>query len=101
MSETVTLQSTTLGVTLHDGGGTFRLYSANATAVRYVLVDPSEPKTELQVLDCSRVDGDIWEVTSSLIEVGVHYTVQVEGPESAQSGSSDSSEWSRSQSRYA
>ena len=86
MSETVTLQSTTLGVTLHDGGGTFRLYSANATAVRFVLVDPSEPKTELQVLDCSRVDGDIWEVSSSLIIVGVHYTVQVEGPESAQSG---------------
>ena len=86
MSETVTLQSTALGVTLHNGGGTFRLYSANATAVRFVIVDPLEPKSELQVLECSRVDGDIWEVSSSRIVLGVHYAVQVEGPESLQSG---------------
>ena len=86
MSETPLLQSTALGVTLHDGGGTFRLYSANATAVRFVIVDPADPKTELTVLACSRVDGDIWEVSSSLIATGVHYVLQVEGPESSQSG---------------
>ncbi len=86
MSETVTLQSTTLGVTLHDGGGTFRLYSENATAVRFVIVDPADPKTEVSVLSCARVDGDIWEVSSSLIVTGVHYTVQVEGPDSLRDG---------------
>ena len=86
MSETVSLQSTTLGVTLHEGGGTFRLYSANASAVRFVIVDAADPKSELQVLDCSRVDDDVWEVSSSLIVLGVHYTIQVDGPDSIQSG---------------
>lgn len=86
MSETPSMLSTALGVTLHDGGGTFRLYSANASSVRFVIVDAEDPKTELQVLECARVDGDIWEVTSSLIVLGVHYTLQVDGPESAQSG---------------
>jgi glycogen operon protein len=86
MSETPLMQSTTLGVTLHDGGGTFRLYSANATAVRFVIVDAVDPKNELHILDCSRVDNDNWEVSSSLIASGVHYTVQVDGPESARSG---------------
>jgi glycogen operon protein len=86
MSETPLMQSTTLGVTLHDGGGTFRLYSANATAVRFVIVDAVDPKNELHILDCSRVENDNWEVSSSLIASGVHYTVQVDGPESARSG---------------
>ena len=86
MSETPLMQSTTLGVTLHDGGGTFRLYSANATEVRFVIVDPKDPKTELTVLSCSRVDGDVWEVSSSLIVTGVHYVVQVEGPDGVRNG---------------
>jgi glycogen operon protein len=86
MSETPSMQSTALGVNLHDGGGTFRLYSANATAVRFVLVDENDPKTELTVLDCSRVEGDIWEVTSELILTGAHYAIQVDGPESLKNG---------------
>ena len=86
MSETPSMQSTTLGVTLHDGGGTFRLYSANATAVRFVIVDENDPKTELTVLPCSRIDGDIWEVSSELITTGVHYVLQVEGPDSLRDG---------------
>ncbi|MEN9608338.1 MAG: hypothetical protein RLZZ06_269 [Actinomycetota bacterium] len=86
MSETPLMQSTTLGVTLHDGGGTFRIYSANATSVKFVVVDAVDPKSELTVLECSRVDGDIWEVSSSLIAPGVHYTVQVDGPEGVRNG---------------
>ena len=86
MSETPLMQSTTLGVTLHDGGGTFRIYSANATSVKFVVVDAVDPKNELTVLECSRVDGDIWEVNSSLIAPGVHYTVQVDGSEGVRNG---------------
>jgi len=86
MSETPLLQETALGVTLHEGGGTFRIYSANATAVRLVIVDALEPKTELSVLECVRVDGDVWEVHSPRIAVGVHYTVQVEGPDGPRDG---------------
>jgi len=86
MSETPELQSTTLGVTLHEGGGTFRLYSANATSVKFVIVDALEPKKELSVLDCVRVENDVWEVSSSLISTGVHYAVKVDGPDSPQAG---------------
>jgi glycogen operon protein len=86
MSETPSLQSTALGVNLHEGGGTFRLYSANATSVRFTIVDASDPKQVISVLDCSRVDGEVWEVSSSEISAGIHYTIQVDGPESAKNG---------------
>ena len=86
MSTTAALRSTALGVTLHSGGGTFRIYSAHATSVQFVIVDAVNPKTPLSVLDCERLDGDIWEVTSSDIAVGVHYTIRVDGPESLRSG---------------
>lgn len=86
MSETPALLSTALGVSLHDGGGTFRIYSANATSVQFVIVDPSNPKSELSVLDCVRVDADIWEVSSSLIDTGVHYSIKVDGSDSLRNG---------------
>ena len=86
MSETPTMQSTALGVTLHQEGGTFRIYSANATSVQFVIVDPAVPKNELSVLDCVRVDGDVWEVSNPLITTGVHYTVRVDGPDSLRDG---------------
>ena len=82
MSET----PTALGVNLLGGVGTFRLYSANATSVKFVIVDESDPKVELSVLDCVRVDGDIWEVTSPLITAGVHYALQVDGPDGVRNG---------------
>ena len=86
MSETPSLQSTALGVNLHEGGGTFRLYSANATSVQFKIVESTNPKQVLSTLECSRVDGDVWEVTSPQISAGIHYTIQVDGPESAKSG---------------
>jgi len=86
MSETPLMQSTTLGVTLHPEGGNFRLYSANATSVKFVIVDPHDPKTEVSVLECVRVDGDIWEIQSPEIRLGVHYTLQVDGPDSPRNG---------------
>jgi len=86
MSETPAMQSTALGVTLHADGGTFRIYSANATSVKFVIIDAKDPKTELSVLDCSRVDGDIWEVSSTEIRLGVHYVVQVDGPVTLRNG---------------
>ena len=42
MSTTAALPSTALGVTVHSGGGTFRIYSANATSVQFVIVDEVE-----------------------------------------------------------
>jgi glycogen operon protein len=86
MSETPSLQSTALGVNLHEGGGTFRLYSANATSVRFTIVDEFDPKQIISVLECSRVDGDVWEVSSPQISTGIHYTIRVDGPESAKNG---------------
>jgi glycogen operon protein len=86
MSSSPLPQETALGVTLHEGGGTFRIYSANATAVRFVIVDANDPKTELTVLDCRQGVDDIWEVHSSEIALGVHYTLQVEGPEGPRDG---------------
>ena len=86
MSETPALITTALGVTLHDGVGTFRIYSENATSVRFTIVDPADPRTELESLECSRGEGGYWEVTSPLIVAGVHYTVQVDGPEGVRNG---------------
>jgi glycogen operon protein len=86
MSETPVMQSTALGVTLHEGGGTFRIYSANANSVKFVVVDALDPKTELTVLECSRGEGDVWEVSSELIVSGVHYAIQVDGPDSVRNG---------------
>ena len=86
MSETPSLQSTALGVNLHEGGGTFRLYSANATSVRFTIVNEFDPKQIISVLECSRVDGDVWEVSSPQISTGIHYTIRVDGPESAKNG---------------
>lgn len=76
----------TLGVNIKDGVGTFQLYSANATSVRFQIIDENNPKVELHVLECSRGESDIWWVESELIRVGVHYTIQVDGPESPRNG---------------
>jgi glycogen operon protein len=86
MSETPALITTALGVTLYDGVGTFRIYSENASSVRFTIVDPADPRTELESLECARGEGGYWEVTSPLIVAGVHYTVQVDGPEGVRNG---------------
>ena len=85
MSETPALVSTALGVTLNEQGGTFRLFSANATSVRFTIVDAAEPSKEIKTLYAVR-NGDVWEVSSELIVQGVHYTVQVDGPEGVRHG---------------
>ena len=86
MPKTPSQQNTALGVNLHENGGTFHIYSANASSVRFSIIDESNPDVDVKVLFAKRTEGNIWEVESEHIRVGVHYTVQVDGPDTTKSG---------------
>ncbi|MFS0867313.1 glycogen debranching protein GlgX [Microbacterium sp. 179-B 1A2 NHS] len=72
-----------LGVRLHDGGGTLRVWSAHATALEVVLFDGGDLDWIVEVLPLRPVGGGVWEVTTPSLRPGARYAVRVDGPHGA------------------
>ena len=78
--------TSTLGVTLHDGKGTIRVYSANATSIEFLVLNPSDSSEVQTRLTLKRTEADVWEATSPAIAAGVHYALRASGPDGARHG---------------
>ncbi|GAA2926828.1 glycogen debranching protein GlgX [Microbacterium luteolum] len=69
-----------LGVRLHDGVGTLRIWSQNAASVVLVVFDATDLDWATDEVPLERRPGGIWEVTTPLLQPGVRYAVRVGGP---------------------
>ncbi|GAA5029990.1 glycogen debranching protein GlgX [Microbacterium fluvii] len=69
-----------LGVTLHSGGGTLRVWSSAATSMELVLFDDVDLDWAVDTLPMTRASGDVWTVTTPLLRPGARYAVRVDGP---------------------
>ncbi|MDT3317236.1 glycogen debranching protein GlgX [Microbacterium sp. KSW4-11] len=69
-----------LGVRLHDGCGTLRVWSEHATDVELVVFDDDDPDWIVDTVPLAPVGGGVWEATTPALRVGVTYSVRVDGP---------------------
>jgi glycogen operon protein len=69
-----------LGVRLHDGVGTLRVWSQNASSVELVVFDSTDLDWAVDQVGLSRLPGGIWEVTTPLLQAGTRYAIRVGGP---------------------
>ncbi|MFE6994899.1 glycogen debranching protein GlgX [Microbacterium sp. NPDC057659] len=69
-----------LGVRLHDGVGTLRIWSQNASSIELVIFDATDLDWETAQLPLERRPGGVWEVTTDLLQPGVRYALRVDGP---------------------
>ncbi|MFS0732844.1 glycogen debranching protein GlgX [Microbacterium sp. 1P10UB] len=69
-----------LGVTLHDGVGTLRVWSGHADGIRLVIFDDTDLDWAIETLPLVHVGGGVWEVTTSLLRPGARYAIRVDGP---------------------
>lgn len=72
-----------LGVTLHDGVGTLRVWSGGADAVELVLFDAVDLDWITDTLPLEPVGGGVWEVTTPALRPGTRYAIRVGGPTGA------------------
>ncbi|HWL78806.1 glycogen debranching protein GlgX [Microbacterium sp.] len=72
-----------LGVTLHDGGGTLRVWSGAASAIELVIFDGDDLDWATDVIPLQPGDGDVWSVTTSRLRAGTIYAIRVDGPPGA------------------
>ncbi|MFE6733756.1 glycogen debranching protein GlgX [Microbacterium sp. NPDC057650] len=69
-----------LGVRLHDGVGTLRIWSQNASSIELVIFDATDLDWETAQLPLERRPGGVWEVTTDLLQPGIRYALRVDGP---------------------
>ncbi len=70
-----------LGVRLHDGGGTLRVWSRNATAIEVVFFDDADVDWVLDSASLAPVAGGVWEVAHPRLVEGARYAIRVTGPQ--------------------
>ena len=69
-----------LGVRLHDGVGTLRVWSQNASSVELVVFDATDLDWATDQVSLERLPGGVWEVTTPLLQAGTRYAIRVGGP---------------------
>lgn len=69
-----------LGVRLHDGVGTLRVWSQNASSVELVVFDATDLDWATDEVNLERLPGGIWEVTTPLLQPGTRYAIRAGGP---------------------
>ncbi|MDR2997476.1 MAG: glycogen debranching protein GlgX [Microbacterium sp.] len=69
-----------LGVRFHDGVGTLRIWSQNASSIELVIFDATDLDWETAQLPLERRPGGVWEVTTDLLQPGTRYALRVDGP---------------------
>src|SRR5690606_10893894 len=69
-----------LGVHLHDGTATLRVWSQNASSVEVVIFDATDLDWATDEIPLERLPGGVWEVTTPLLAPGTRYALRVGGP---------------------
>lgn len=69
-----------LGVRLHDGGATLRVWSQNASRVQLVIFDEADLDWVTEEAELERQPGGVWQVTTDLLQPGTRYALRVDGP---------------------
>ncbi|MFT4258672.1 glycogen debranching protein GlgX [Microbacterium sp.] len=69
-----------LGVRLHGGVGTLRVWSQHASSIELVVFDATDLDWVTDQVDLSRLPGGVWEVTTELLQPGTRYALRVGGP---------------------
>ena len=69
-----------LGVTTNAGGGTLRVWSANATSMDLVLFDDADLDWIVETKPLTRAGGGVWEVSTPALSPGARYALRVDGP---------------------
>ncbi len=75
-----------LGVTFEAGMGTIRVYSAAATQIWLVFLNPAEPSEILREVPLNRGDYDLWSASDSDLKPGTPYALRADGPSGARDG---------------
>jgi glycogen debranching enzyme len=81
MSEEVNNNSEPLGLKLHDGGGSFSVYSESAETIALHILDGDDTGNVLHQIDLARGEGGIWNVTDERLQRGIKYVLRATGPE--------------------
>jgi glycogen operon protein len=71
-----------LGVRLHDGTATLRVWSQNASAIELVIFDETDLDWETAQLARSSARPSVWEITTELLQPGTRYALRVDGAHS-------------------
>ncbi|MGN8026004.1 glycogen debranching protein GlgX [Microbacterium sp. 22242] len=69
-----------LGVRLHDGVATLRVWSQNAGSIELVIFDETDLDWETAHLPLERTSAGVWEVSTELLRQGTRYALRVDGP---------------------
>lgn len=72
-----------LGIRLHDGVATLRVWSQNASNIELVTFDETDLDWVTEELPLERREGNVWEITTALLQPGTRYAVRVGGPHGA------------------
>ena len=68
-----------LGVRLHDGGGTLRVWSENADAIELEIFDDTDLDWITDSIPLEPAGDGVWSVTTSLLRPGTRYAIRVSG----------------------
>ncbi|HWK78677.1 glycogen debranching protein GlgX [Microbacterium sp.] len=69
-----------LGVRLHDGTATLRVWSQNASSIELVVFDETDLDWVTDEVELERQSDDVWQVTTALLQPGTRYALRVGGP---------------------
>ncbi|WP_417511592.1 glycogen debranching protein GlgX [Microbacterium sp.] len=69
-----------LGVQLHDGVATLRVWSQNASSIELVVFDEVDLDWVTDTVPLKQRSGGVWEATTDLLSPGTRYALRVDGP---------------------
>ena len=69
-----------LGVRVHDGVATLRVWSGAATRIELVIFDGADLDWIIDTIDLAPVGAGVWEITTPALQPGTRYAIRVDGP---------------------
>jgi len=69
-----------LGVRMHDGVATVRVWSQNASSIELVVFDETDLDWVTDTVLLERGAGAVWEATTALLQPGTRYALRADGP---------------------
>ncbi len=69
-----------LGVRVYEGGGTLRVFSANAERITVTFYDEHDQDWPIETLDLTRTENSVWQIDSPNLTAGTSYALHAHGP---------------------
>ena len=70
-----------MGVTISDGVGTIRVYSATASSIELCILKNDDPRSVEHSVWLSKGENDVWLASHPALQVGTKYSLRADGPE--------------------